>query len=263
MLPARYLFFQAVNTVKKEGVWEAVSRGETKMRRFLFDTVYSAPGIWKRSLKQSREQLTCRMEQETELDDILDTAYDFSGDGLYRTIRPVLGRSEVKQVCERIPQEDVNTVVEIGTARGGSLYIWARYFEPDKIISIDVNHSRKQIALFNHFTPKETTFIRASSYSPTTVNRVKDILDGDDIDLLFIDGDHRYEGVKKDFEYYSPMVRPGGRICFDDISETPRTGIEVAKFWREVKAKYNTEEFYRIENPDMAAGLGLVNWPGE
>jgi predicted O-methyltransferase YrrM len=35
-------------------------------------------------------------------------------------------------------------------------------------------------------------------------------------DLLVIDGDHSYAGVKADFENYSPFVRLGGFVIFDD-----------------------------------------------
>ena len=35
-------------------------------------------------------------------------------------------------------------------------------------------------------------------------------------DVLIIDGDHSFDGVKFDFENYAPMVRPGGYILFDD-----------------------------------------------
>ena len=35
-------------------------------------------------------------------------------------------------------------------------------------------------------------------------------------DVLVIDGDHSYEGVKFDFDNYAPMVRPGGLIIIDD-----------------------------------------------
>jgi predicted O-methyltransferase YrrM len=37
-----------------------------------------------------------------------------------------------------------------------------------------------------------------------------------DCDLVFIDGDHSYEGVKLDVERFSPRVRPGGRCVFHD-----------------------------------------------
>jgi predicted O-methyltransferase YrrM len=37
-------------------------------------------------------------------------------------------------------------------------------------------------------------------------------------DLLVIDGDHSYEGVKLDFDVYSKLVRPGGFIVIDDYA---------------------------------------------
>ncbi len=36
------------------------------------------------------------------------------------------------------------------------------------------------------------------------------------IDLLFIDGDHSYEGVKKDWDVYSPFLRSGSIIVMHD-----------------------------------------------
>ncbi|MFC1759104.1 class I SAM-dependent methyltransferase [Planctomycetota bacterium] len=39
------------------------------------------------------------------------------------------------------------------------------------------------------------------------------------IGLLIIDGDHSYEGVKRDFEAWHRHVVPGGRIIFDDAAD--------------------------------------------
>ena len=39
------------------------------------------------------------------------------------------------------------------------------------------------------------------------------------IDLLFIDGDHSYEGCKSDLESWITFVKPGGCIAFHDSSE--------------------------------------------
>jgi predicted O-methyltransferase YrrM len=36
------------------------------------------------------------------------------------------------------------------------------------------------------------------------------------IDLLFIDGDHSYEGVKRDWELFAPRVREFGLVVFHD-----------------------------------------------
>lgn len=40
------------------------------------------------------------------------------------------------------------------------------------------------------------------------------------IDFLHIDGDHTYEGVKIDWELYSPKVRRGGYITIHDTDES-------------------------------------------
>lgn len=36
------------------------------------------------------------------------------------------------------------------------------------------------------------------------------------IDLLWIDGDHSYAGVKRDIEDWLPLVKKGGIVCFHD-----------------------------------------------
>jgi len=36
------------------------------------------------------------------------------------------------------------------------------------------------------------------------------------VGLLFIDGDHTYEGVKRDFECWEPHLLPHARVAFDD-----------------------------------------------
>ncbi len=50
-------------------------------------------------------------------------------------------------------------------------------------------------------------FLDMLSYADDTVRRVAKFLDGRMIDALFIDGDHRYEGVKQDFLCYRHFVR--------------------------------------------------------
>ena len=50
------------------------------------------------------------------------------------------------------------------------------------------------------------------------------------VDILFIDGDHSVEGVKKDFYMYSDLVVKGGYIVFDDYGDyryTPTVKVGV------------------------------------
>lgn len=42
------------------------------------------------------------------------------------------------------------------------------------------------------------------------------------VDLLFLDGDHSYEGVRADFEHWLPALRPGASLFFHDAA--PPTG---------------------------------------
>jgi predicted O-methyltransferase YrrM len=83
------------------------------------------------------------------------------------------------------------------------------------------------------------------------------------LDLLFIDGDHSYAGVKRDFALYSPIVRPAGMIVFHDIAphDTHKFPLEPAcevdRFWREIKDSYRHTEI--IDSPDQGwAGVGVL-----
>lgn len=48
------------------------------------------------------------------------------------------------------------------------------------------------------------------------------------IDLLHIDGDHRYEGVLADCENFIPKVRKEGIVCFDDYGHPNLDGVKKA-----------------------------------
>lgn len=61
------------------------------------------------------------------------------------------------------------------------------------------------------------------------------------IALLFIDADHSYEGVKADFDNFSPFVAPGGVVIFHDAygengeeQNTPWPGV--TRFCKELEA---------------------------
>jgi predicted O-methyltransferase YrrM len=113
-------------------------------------------------------------------------------------------------------------------------------------------------------------FVHGSSRTPATVAAVRAALAGRPIDLLFIDGDHAYAGVRADFELYAPLVRPGGLIAFHDIvpdyrtrygRETGRYAGDVPRFWREVRHRFaDVREF--VADPEQdGLGIGLGRTP--
>lgn len=79
------------------------------------------------------------------------------------------------------------------------------------------------------------------------------------MDFLFIDGDHTYEGVKKDYELYSGLVRPGGMIGFHDIVDRPeQPNIRVCQFWNELKRDHRHTEFIETSDQRRKIGIGLI-----
>jgi predicted O-methyltransferase YrrM len=59
-----------------------------------------------------------------------------------------------------------------------------------------------------------------------------------DIRLLFIDGDHSYEGSRNDFVNWSPYVTPNGLVAFHDVS----TWDGVTRFYEELLQSGQWEE---------------------
>jgi len=85
--------------------------------------------------------------------------------------------------------------------------------------------------------------LQADSHNSHTISRVETLLAGRTLDLLFIDGDHTYEGVKMDFEKYSPLMSPGGVVGFHDIVPGPEASVGgVPRFWGEFKEKFPVTE---------------------
>jgi predicted O-methyltransferase YrrM len=50
----------------------------------------------------------------------------------------------------------------------------------------------------------------------------------DAVELIFIDGDHSYEGLARDWRAWSPLVAPGGVVCLHDSRSTPERPIDDA-----------------------------------
>lgn len=51
---------------------------------------------------------------------------------------------------------------------------------------------------------------------------------GEPVELIFIDGDHTYEGLLRDWRAWSPLIGPGGLVCLHDSRSTPERPIDDA-----------------------------------
>lgn len=194
----------------------------------------------------------------------LDKLVDFAFTTCLGLIEPAQVRSEILELLKILGQIKPKTVLEIGTLEGGSLFLFTRVASPDAIIiSVDLPPAQ---FLFKLRTPLYKTFvsksqqlhlIRKDSHDKATLEKVKGILNGRKIDFLFIDGDHTYEGVKKDFEIYAPLVTQNGIIALHDI--VPQPSCEVNRFWDEIKSQYEHVEIIE-DRKQNKAGIGLIKY---
>lgn len=155
---------------------------------------------------------------------------------------------------------DINpeVIVEIGSYAGGTLYAWRQYAKI--VVGIDLPAASTFSSTGKPRESHGTLSILADSHKQSTLEHLQAILGGRRIDVLFIDGDHSYEGVRRDYCMYAPLVRPGGLIGFHDVREHPPLDeIEVPKFWAEIKDDTATEI---ITGEDEWGGIGVLHVPG-
>ena len=209
------------------------------------------------------------------IDELIELAFEFDDFGI--TIEPGQMRWEIRGLLEVLRQRPRGRILEIGTANGGSLFLIAQSAAPDaRLISVDLHkgefgggYPAWKIPLYKAFTQRgqQLDLIRGDSHAPATVERVSQLLAGEKLDFLFIDGDHTYDGVRQDFESYSPLVRPGGLVGFHDIAPPAAGGSqeggptllvgEVPQFWNEIRDRYPSTELIDPSGNGYF-GIGLI-----
>ena len=80
-------------------------------------------------------------------------------------------------------------------------------------------------------------------------------LDVDNVDLVLIDGDHRYEGVKSDVERWAKRVRVGGHVLLDDAYPLGRYRRGCDAIQRVVQEAIDEGDFRLVKAVDRLAHL--------
>lgn len=172
-------------------------------------------------------------------------------------------------------------ILEIGSYKGGSTMLWAQMVKPynGKVYSCDLTFDsggfyytdennktfsyRRQVYNDTEYE-KYIVELPGDSHDLNHIEKIKGVV-GNDVDLLFIDGDHSYNGVKQDFENFYSLVKENGYIIFHDIQDTEihrDQGCEVSEFWNEIKDLYPSWEFIDqndyITAPSKSMGIGVI-----
>lgn len=102
-------------------------------------------------------------------------------------------------------------VVETGTFMGGSA-LWFADLGVD-VVTVDVDMKRSRQA--QGMTDRVTWVLGASSVDPTTVDRVRQLVDGRRC-MVSLDSEHHAPHVIAEIEAYAPMVSPGCHLVVED-----------------------------------------------
>jgi len=247
------LLSRAIEILREEGVWSLFKKASAYTARGLGFLVLPYALLKIKSLNQSYN---------------LDELLNFTFNSFVGLIKPSQVYSEISQLLKLVDRIKPGAILEIGTANGGTLFLFSHVASKDAtIISIDLpggkfggGYRKWREFLYKSFILRgqKIHLLRADSHKTETLEQVAAILDGREIDLLFIDGDHTYEGVKKDFEMYSPLMREGGIITFHDIVPGPSENVGgVPEFWRRVKDNYESEEIVN-DWSQRGCGVGII-----
>ena len=154
-----------------------------------------------------------------------------------------------------------NSLLEVGSSFGGTLKRMASVLNKGaRIVSVDLPVDATPQCLNPQATLKDVCrklgllgarvdLFVGDSHDAEVVEAVRELAP---FDFGFIDGDHSYAGVKKDWESYGPMCKT---VAFHDIGG-PVEGC--ARFWAELKAtgEYRVEECISHKRPIF--GIGIV-----
>jgi predicted O-methyltransferase YrrM len=207
-----------------------------------------------------------RRDRETRLEDDLDFIFDLAvgwvglGDGQKR--------SEIEAVLRILAANPPRRTLEIGTWRGATLFLLSRVAHPRAtLVTVDLpggpfggGYGRNWEPILRAM-PRSTQalkLIRGDSHDRETLAAVTEVFAPATVDFLLIDGDHSYDGVQQDFEWYSPLVRPSGFVALHDIVPGPERLVGAApRFWNEIKESYENRELV-ADREQGGWGIGLL-----
>jgi predicted O-methyltransferase YrrM len=190
-------------------------------------------------------------------------------------------KSELCGLLDLLRIERVRAACEIGSFFGGTLFMMTRVLPDDaELFSVDWPEApgalgrfpRARKALHESFARdrQRLVVVYGDSRAPSTIDALAGALAGSQLDFLFIDGDHTYEGVKADFLNYTPFLRTGGLVGLHIIADPAITArlfgysFGSPQLWSRLREAYEVREFLDPETiaERNGGGIGVLRWTG-
>jgi predicted O-methyltransferase YrrM len=166
--------------------------------------------------------------------------------------------AEYRVLLELYKRLAPNSMLEIGTYHGGTLYHWLQNSFNTKIVTVDSYavgvDNRDQYDDWNQYGRNDLVVLVGDTNKPETA---KVVHEHGPFDWLFIDAGHYLPEVTADWNNYRPMVRPGGIAVLHDILTHPAwPSIEVGQLWAEIKNTHDTFEIIADHHAQWG-GIGV------
>ena len=145
--------------------------------------------------------------------------------------------------------------LEIGFSAGITNTTINKFFNFDNIVGIDLFKYIINSNVMNaNIVNKNLTLLCANTTSPETIKKAEML---GPYDLIFIDADHSYDGVKKDFNNYKSFLNNNGVIAFHDVANPDWPGVK--KLFDEIikSNKYEYKLFISKGFP-IQYGIGMI-----
>ena len=161
------------------------------------------------------------------------------------------------------------------------MFALAQVSAPDAVVvSIDLpggpfggGYPEWRRSLYQSFASpgQDIVLLVGDSHTDEMVASVRAALDGRELDVILIDADHAYEGVRRDFENYSRLIAPHGLVAFHDIVPESASKVsedmdicpgDVSRFWSEIRETYESRQL--VESWQQGGfGIGVLEFTSD
>lgn len=179
-------------------------------------------------------------------------------------VGPVQNPSEIAGLLDLARENGAAVVCEIGAQDAGTSVMLSRVLRPELLVVMDLYIKNRWRLRADAPRGQAIATIDGDTTHPLTVRRLRRKLKGRKLDLLIIDGDHLWGGVRHDFLTYREFVRSGGLIAFHDICpatdpDSPAWTGDVPAFWRTVSTLYEHHELIERDG-QQGFGIGVLRY---
>jgi len=171
---------------------------------------------------------------------------------------------EYFELLQIFKNSNIKTYLELGVANGGSFFV----------NSIFLQNTAEQLHCVDNLAYKDTHVKQTKEKIESKVNKLKELFPEKEFkffnsttdeffaqnkktyDCIFIDADHSYEGVKKDFENALEVLNENGILIFHDIANAE---VGVCKLWNEIKDNFKDSKEFKYSAVEWYnCGIGVI-----